>query len=138
MHYIITCVCVCVCVCICIHMSSYQLLYYSEISSITEHMKCLSRLSKFIMMTYSLQFNFLTMFKCEVEVQESSSCSVSQSYLFQLVFCKSRLQQMYCQENASSKEEQIFLLPMSLCRSPAEGVTQIKGVPRSGTCFVLG
>ena len=26
------------------------------------------------------------------------------------------------------KEEQIFLLPMSLCRSPAEGVTQIKGM----------
>jgi hypothetical protein len=26
------------------------------------------------------------------------------------------------------KEKQIFLLPMSLCRSPAEGVAQIKGV----------
>jgi hypothetical protein len=25
-------------------------------------------------------------------------------------------------------EEQIFLLPMSFCKSPAEGVAQIKGV----------
>ena len=29
---------------------------------------------------------------------------------------------------ASSEEERIFLLPVSLCRSPAEGVAQIKGV----------
>jgi hypothetical protein len=29
---------------------------------------------------------------------------------------------------ASSKEERFLLLPMSLCRSPAVGVAQIKGV----------
>ena len=32
------------------------------------------------------------------------------------------------QVNASGKEEQTFLLPMSFCRPPAEGMAQIKGV----------
>jgi hypothetical protein len=37
----------------------------------------------------------------------------------------SRFQQMCWQ---TGKEERIFLLPMSLCRSPAESVAQIKDV----------
>jgi hypothetical protein len=43
-----------------------------------------------------------------IEVQESSSFSVPQG-------------------KQAKKKEQIFFLPMSLCRSPAEGVAQING-----------
>ena len=70
------------------------------------------------------------MVSCELEVQEPSSCSVAQGYLFQLVFCRSRFQQMCWQGSASrqGRGKKIFLLPMSLCRSLAEGVAQIKGM----------
>jgi hypothetical protein len=60
-------------------------------------------------MTYSLKPNSPTMVSSGCE-WKSKDLAVAQSH------------------KASSEEERIFLLPVSLCRSPAEGVAQIKGV----------
>ena len=38
----------------------------------------------------------------------------------------------------AGEEERIFLLPMSLCRSPAEGVAKIKGFILSQADLELG
>ena len=43
---------------------------------------------------------------------------------------------MLASKMQAGEEERIFLLPMSLCRSPAESVAQIKGVYRQ--CLDLG
>ena len=59
-----------------------------------------------------------TMVSCEWEVQESSSCSVPQSSLFQLVFYRSRFQQICWQVSASRWKMSLW----------PEGVAQIKGV----------
>jgi hypothetical protein len=37
---------------------------------------------------------------------------------------------MCWQVSASRRKEEAFLLPLSLCRPPAEGMAHIKGVPR--------
>jgi hypothetical protein len=58
--------------------SSSLCLYWPGFSRVTEHMKCPSILREFIIMTSSLQSNSPTMGSCELEVQESTTCSVPQ------------------------------------------------------------
>ena len=62
---------------------------------------------------------------------KSKDLVVAQSprgWLCQLIFCRSRFQQM-CWQVSASGQRRVNLPPsMSLCRSPAEGVAQIKGL----------
>ena len=84
-----------------------------------------------------LQFVVQLTQQWEWEVQESSSCSVPRLQVFQLVFCirwnpeevGSNRSSGKCKE---TKKNGPFLFPLSLCRPPAEGVAQIKGVCHQG------